>query len=325
MCELTKKQPTPAPIPTDLINFDSQKVKLMCLDIQIYQHRINKGERFYINRSKSVPDSLAAPSHRIQTEMPPNKAVACQAALILEGKRRLLSVSQTKLDKASRPNIGLTLSPHKEAKRFLPGINTCKGAVPSCIFACVGAKCGQGTLRTSEIARIGRTVALFLHYEHTFRLIVDEAQKVITRASKKGLRVAFRVNVASDLAWLAGALAAVLNCDFYDYTAVPEHLELRDGVRRILSYKGNNMPDIMTALSRGHGVAIVADIGKDDPKPKTWRGYPAIDGDLDDLWIDRIPANHEGFVVFLYLKGNRKQKHESRRSGFALSREELTP
>ena len=94
-------------------------------------------------------------------------AVAIQAALILEGKRKVLTTSQTKLDKANGAstgfiNRGLTLATSREATPFIgSAFDACIGATEACRMACVGSRTGQGRLASSAIARIGRTIALF--------------------------------------------------------------------------------------------------------------------------------------------------------------------
>tara|TARA_R110000824_G_scaffold66299_2_gene172138 strand:+ start:1220 stop:1672 length:453 start_codon:yes stop_codon:yes gene_type:complete len=146
-----------------------------------------------------------------------------------------------------------------------------------------------------------------------------EILKAQRKAERKGAKLAIRANVATDLPWLAATLAKRcpgVSC--YDYTAIPKALKRDDGVRRILSLKGaSNMPAVRAALASGHGVAVVFDIGRDDPKPATWGGAPVIDGDLDDIWFDRAPEG--AFVVGLSLKGNNDQQAQARTAGFAVA------
>ena len=65
-------------------------------------------------------------------------------------------------------------------------------------------------------------------------------------------------------------------------------------------------------------MSVVFDVSarKKEPLPKTWHGYPVIDGDVHDLWFLRA---HPGcaFVVGLRVKGSNKQIESCRESGFA--------
>ena len=299
--------------------------------IDSYRARVRNGEAFFMMRGKRSQRSLDAPDANIQTIVDGRRAVAIQAALLLEGMRKWTTASQTKLDKSPDLNVGITLSPHTEATPFLLGtafakFNACVRAVSACIRACVGAHTGQGRLDTSRIARIGRTVALLMYREESIALIAAELQRHNRRADRAQIECAIRANVASDLPWFAAKLAALVpGATFYDYTAIPGALNRTDRVRRTLSYKGpSNLADCLAALASGHPITVVADIGADDPKPSTLWGYPVVDGDKRDEWykLAPVPVDHEGpqgaYVNVLYLKGNNAQKDEARRSGFAV-------
>jgi hypothetical protein len=86
-------------------------------------------------------NGTAAPKMREQCKMKAFDAVTWQAALLLEGRRKLVTSSQTKLDKAQATdtgyvNRGLTLSSAKEARPFIGGnFTACFGATVSCAFA----------------------------------------------------------------------------------------------------------------------------------------------------------------------------------------------
>jgi hypothetical protein len=256
---------------------------------------------------------------RQQCRMKPREAVTWQAALILEGKRDVLSTGNPKLAKARGvKNGGLTMSPAREATALLGmKMTLCAKATTACEAACVGAHTGQGRLNSSLIARQGRTVAWLL-----FR---DEFEAVLVRAIKRmqrnraGLPVAIRCNVATDLWMVAARIAKQCpGVDFYDYTAIPKAVRLTDGVHRVLSHKGPNLPEVLDAIRDGYGVAVVFDIAKTDAKPATWHGAPVINGDVDDLWHLRAPKSGP-FVVGLYLKGMNVQKEQARAAGFAVA------
>ena len=289
-----------------------------------YRTAIQNGQCIRMNRNKRRVD----PEGTIyQVDMPARHAAAAQCALLLSSRRKWLSSGNPKLRKANGAlwlNTGFTLSPAEEAKPILMGTrfanhNSCSHAVTACILACVGSVTGQGRLATSKIARIGKLLALLLYRKQALDLMTAEILKAQRKAERKGAKLAIRANVATDLPWLAATLAKRCpGVSFYDYTAIPQALKRPDGVRRILSLKGqSNMPAVRDALASGHGVAVVFDIGKYDPKPATWEGAPVIDGDLDDIWFDRAPEG--AFVVGLSLKGNNDQQAQARTAGFAVA------
>ena len=275
---------------------------------------------------------------RKQCQMPGDVAVVIQAALILEGRRPLLTQSQTKLAKANGAetgfvNRGLTLSSAREAAPYLgPKYNACPGATAACINACVGSRMGQGTLPSSKIARIGRSIVLALYRKEFFALIRKEITKAERFATKRGWRLAFRTNIASDHWQLADELAQLFpNVVFYDYTAVMG--ALRNGikrldfalgtmpplVRRVYSRKDGRTKQALSMLKEGHGIAVVFAISARSKGafPATWHGAPVIDGDVNDLWFTRAPSTGP-FVVGLRVKGTNEQAAAAIGAGFAI-------
>ena len=261
-----------------------------------------------------------------QCAMDHASAVAWQAALILSGKRSIITRSQSKLNKANGQqwiNRGLTLSPANEASPYFKGsFNHCPFASPGCIAVCVGAETGQGRLPSSKIARIGRTLAMHYDFDRFFKLLRLEIEgELIVCRSLEAItgdphRLAFRTNVASDNVILADDLcnsfpnwAPIV---FYDYTVIKKALG-SSYVHRGYSRKEDNHDQCLDVLASGYGVAVVFG----GPIPSTWQGYPVIDGDVNDLWFTRAPESG-GFVVGLKVKGTNSQKQFARDTGFAV-------
>ena len=272
-----------------------------------------------------------APKMAEQCKMAPFDAVTWQAALILEGRRGVITRSQTKLDKAQSTetgyiNRGLTLSSAFEAAEFideLKGYNACPGATDACIVACVGSRTGQGALPSSKIARIGRTLAMWYDSERFNALLDCEIASEAMRAAVFGVKLAFRFNVATDHWQLANECAERHpNVTFYDYSAIPNAVRSNGKVRRVYSRKDGNArhKQALAMLSAGYGVAVVFDVDARTkaPLPKTWQGVPVIDGDTNDLWFLRAPKSG-AFVVGLRVKGTKKQQQLSVKSGFAVA------
>jgi len=265
-----------------------------------------------------------APLMRHQCRMDATQAVMWQAAMILDGSRKILSGSQTKLDKAKGAvNRGLTLASADEATPWLHDkFTACAGSTSTCVAVCVGSRTGQGRLQSSAIARIGRTLALSVDPQTFLRRLDAEIERANKAARKKGIMLAVRANVASDHPHLAGRLAAEHpTVAFYDYTAVSAAMGRDDGVRRVYSHKGaERLTLTLRHLEAGRGVACVFPISSrsGDPLPATWRGYPVIDGDVDDLWFMRAPSSG-GFVVGLKVKGNNAQIARAKAGGFTVA------
>ena len=276
-----------------------------------------------------IRDGIKKITLREQCTLDPDQAVAWQAALVLEGKRSVITRNQNKLSKSKGINWinrGLTLSPANEADPyFVRTFNNCPFATDACILACVGAKTGQSKLPSSKIARIGRTLAL----NHDPRLFAELIKIEIDQENleRKKLEwitgeewwIAFRVNVASDNIGLADTLSNAYAYNdpvkFYDYTVIPKAMTQNLGyVERVYSRKDStNEGTCLDLLDRGYGIAAVfaGDL------PDTWKGYPVIDGDVNDLWFTRKPSEG-GFVVGLKVKGSNAQKQACIDSGFAI-------
>ena len=316
-------------------------------------------------KAKKAACPIMNPSKRnsspVQTRMLPINAIAWQAAMILCGVRKVAG-TQSKLSKAQEAigvvNIGVTLSSATEASDWLTTLgdkrsarfNACKGATAACVFACVGSETGQGRQKSSWIARVGKTVALFHNPERFMSALCAELESRRANAARLGMRLAVRANVAADLAWLAGELARLCpGIDFYDYTAITANMRLNDGVRRVYSLKDGLQRKRLAhkMLSAGHGLAVVfrvtstgtakATRGQDYSRglelppsiPVEGLGnVPVLRGDDHDVWYEM--KTHKGetvrdlqdagrpFIVGLKLKGTTTdQIDESLDSGFA--------
>ncbi len=306
----------------------------------------------------------------VQTRMLPLNAIAWQAAMVICGVRKI-SGTQSKLSKAQEKigvvNVGVTLSSSTEASNFLtPSLgnplrhtdkrsarfNACAGSTPACVFACVGSATGQGRQKSSWIARVGKTVALFHDPDRFVGNLRTELERRRKNAAKRDMRLAVRANVSADLEWLAGELARLCpGVDFYDYTANTSSMRLNDGVRRIYSLKDSPQRKrlALKMLRAGHGLSVVFRVTSNRTAKATRgqdyeRGFelppsipveglgnvPLVRGDDHDVWYEM--TTHEGetirdlqdagrpFIVGLKLKGTTSdQIDNSLDAGFAKS------
>lgn len=116
------------------------------------------------------------------------------------------------------------------------------------------------------------------------------------------MRPAVRINGTSDQPQLALEMAREFpEVQFYDYTKIPAPWKRTlPNYHLTFSFSGENLADCMAALEHGINVAVVFPTAN---FPKTWNGYPVINGDKNDLrFLD--PNN---VVVGLKAKGDAKK------------------
>lgn len=212
--------------------------------------------------------------------------------------------------------------------------STCAWSTPECEFWCLVAS-GLLGKRPSGRARLWRTALRFGAPELYFELLAHEIRAHAKKARKIGAIPAVRLDGTTDLGDAQRpdmrALFAETGVQAYDYSKSLMRVmaSLVRGQRSALlhdlahvpvtfSYSGPDSDyDSDRVLEAGGNVAVVLDIGPDDPKPEIFRGRPAIDGDVDDARF-RDPS---GCWVILSAKGNalRRFLREGGRSPFVVS------
>ena len=175
-------------------------------------------------------------------------------------------------------------------------------------------------LPTHVLTRVAKT--LFLErYPAEFHAKVDaELAREAFRASRRGFRLAARMNLLSDRIKMANAVARRHpTVQFNDYTASPVELPGPDNMYRTYSRKETwTLEQVMGLVQRGLNVSVVFDVKRKAPLPTEWHGMRVIDGDVHDArWTD--PA---GVIVGLRLKGTKPSMQDARNSGFAVALED---
>lgn len=241
--------------------------------------------------------------------------------------------SNFKLDKSKAfLNVGLALSPHREA-----GVgNVCPFATKGCIAACVANHSGMTVIPQSLRARIARTRAFFEDRERFVMLLMANIEGATLRAKRKGLPLAIRLNVGSDIAWEKVApqlFTEFPQVIFYDYTKntarVSQFLlgkaygstKVPPNYSLTYSYNENSASDTVRDILRAGGnVAVIMDTvyrpqrGRIDPLPLHWGAYPVVDGDRSDV---RTPTTDgRGVIVGLRFKGGNRAKAKAIAAGF---------
>jgi hypothetical protein len=205
------------------------------------------------------------------------------------------------------------------APSTLSGFNVCKDATSGCAAACLNTA-GRGAMTSVQKARIEKTHLFFTDKQRFLSLLWQEVASAIKSAEKKGMIPCFRLNLTSDLPWEKikyngqSIFEAFPSVQWYDYTKSES---------RACMFANGEMPsnywltysrseitrdiEVTAMLQSQVNVAVVFA----DTLPKTWLGFPVIDGDEDDLRF----TDKRGVIVGLKAKGRGKVDA----SGFVIS------
>ena len=221
--------------------------------------------------------------------------------------KKMVTVNQAKLNKSLGEEVitgGINLSPFIESVEA-GGRDMCPWA-GTCAESCLKLS-GMNQMSTHLQARIDKTL-LWLNQPEVFLAKVrKEIEALLRKASRLGMKAAFRPNLLSDDYNLAAAISEMFpSLTMYDYTKYPKPWErMRDGYHLTYSLdvgRGRERT-ALRCLDKGINVAVVFDLPQDAPMPTLWtlRGemYPMIDGDKNDLrFLDPSP-------VFVGLRGKK--------------------
>lgn len=218
--------------------------------------------------------------------------------------------------------------------------NVCADSSEQCEAGCLNTA-GQGGFDVGTIyARYNKTLLFRFHKKWFYAKLFYEMQDIIRRHNSpttKFYKVPFcvRLNGTSDIPWEnirefgngKNIFEAFPSIQFYDYTKVLKRIqyELPPNYDLTLSRSESesNQRICAEAIQKGYRVAVVFNRGKEHYHfeningkrtkvsdgyqfdfPKTWHGYPVIDGDDTDLRF----LDPTGVVVGLSIKGKKQQK-----------------
>ncbi len=197
------------------------------------------------------------------------------------------------------------------APNDISGYQVCPKATTGCKASCLYTA-GRGVYARIKAARIKKTRKFFENRAEFMSQLHRDIIALIKRAKKEHRKPTIRLNGTSDIAWekisyeyrgikYRSVIHAFPDIQFYDYTKIPTRrsVEKIDNYHLTFSLSENNDRAAAFALLTGMNLAVVFDIKKDAAKPKTWSGYPVIDGDQTDLrFVDK------GFnIIGLSAKG----------------------
>jgi hypothetical protein len=194
--------------------------------------------------------------------------------------------------------------------------NLCPFASAACRRLCLFTA-GRGIMRNVSEGRIRKALAFKVSPMRFVGQLEKEILAKVKTARRIGSKIAFRLNVVSDVDWyrfLFGTIATTADVAiFYDYTAVPSRMrrylagEYPSNVHLTFSLKENNRQAAAKVLSLGGSVAVVFDTLDPASFPDRFLGYQVINGELSDQrFLD--PPN---VVVALTPKGFAKREDDS--------------
>ena len=223
---------------------------------------------------------------------------------------KLLSPNNTNIRKGEKLGwltLGLSLSPYN-----LSGKNFCSHASAGCAAACLNTS-GMGVFSNVQEARLKKS-RYFIEQKDTFLAqLKKELSLGIKLAKKKGMKIAVRLNVLSDLPWENLLdMKAFPEVMFYDYTPNPKRMfsflrgELPANYHLTFSRKENNQSIVEIIAKLGGNIAAVFA----GSLPDAYLGKPVVNGDDTDLRF----MDAKGVIVGLVAKGKGKKDA----SGFVL-------
>ena len=163
-----------------------------------------------------------------------------------------------------------------------------------------------------KIGRVAKTRAWFQNRDAFKQMLAGELHWWRTKARDMGLTLCFRPNVFSDIPWekvWPDLFVVFSDVVMYDYTK-----DFRRAVNKTLpknydltfSRSEINHKECLLVLKRGGRVAVpFGNLGmrKREPMPKTFEGYPVVNGDEDDLRF----LDPKGVWIGLYSKAKGQQ------------------
>ena len=199
------------------------------------------------------------------------------------------------------------LAPHA-----LSGYQVCPKATAGCMLACLYTA-GRGVFSNTQLARINKTKFFFERRDVFMATLVKNIASIVVKARKLDMIPAIRLNGTSDIGWekiavvkdgvtYRNLMLAFPHVQFYDYTKILGRKAALSLPNYHLTYSlaEDNDADALEALAQGYNVAAVLRLGRTEPKPATFGGYPVVNGDDDDV---RFRDPKGGHVIGLFPKG----------------------
>jgi len=227
-------------------------------------------------------------------------------------KIKLLTESNQKIRKGEKLGfftVGLHLAPAKLAGL---DINTCLWASKGCELSCLNTS-GHGAFSTVQESRIRKTRFFWFARFQFLKQLVSEIEAAQRKAARKGLTLAVRLNLTSDVMWetVEDEFGKTIfdhfpGIQFYDYTKIASRIgNTPSNYHLTFSMADGNYLDCKRAVAEGLNVAVVFGIKKGTAMPKKFFNHnlSVFNGDDSDLRF----LDPKGCVVGLYAKGKAKK------------------
>ena len=229
--------------------------------------------------------------------------------------KNLLSkgITNAKTAKNNLETFILYLAPHKQNAK---GVNICPAASAGCVAACLYSA-GRGKFSNVQSSRINKTNFYISNKSLFIKKLATEILREYTKAKKKGIKIAFRLNGTSDLDFVY-LLQKYANLDistlkdvatFYDYTKlIGKVKKYLDHPNYFVTFSRSEINEsvAIAVLNMGGNVAAVFS----NNLPNFWRGFKVIDGDKSDLEM----IYNTNVVLGLKAKGDARKDS----SGFVI-------
>lgn len=208
------------------------------------------------------------------------------------------------------------------------GFNVCPMSTPECRRGCLSTsgRAGMSILSGDNKVmgcRIKKTRLFHEHQDFFMDWVIMEIKRYYKQAQNKGHEFSIRLNGTSDIDWVEvkrngqNLFEMFPDVKFYDYTKNPvKFWSLPKNYHLTFSYSGRNTVISKKLLDMGHNVAVVFNVKKETDLPKSFMGYPVVNGDLSDL----RPNDGKGVIVGLKWKkiANKEDNEIIKRSVFVV-------
>ncbi len=196
--------------------------------------------------------------------------------------------------------------------------NLCPASTPGCRKACLYTA-GHGRYQKVHLGRLRKTTMWFKDRPTFWATLHKELTTLSKSINKSGKGGFVRLNGTSDIAWEKftpydghNVMEEFPELTFYDYTKIISRAlnNKQHNYHLTFSRSESNQDDCIKALQAGVNVSVV--FAKEEGLPKTFWGFPVVDGDKNDLQFLIKP----GHVLGLVSKGRARYD----KTGFVVRR-----
>lgn len=204
----------------------------------------------------------------------------------------------------------------------ISGYQVCPMAkLAGCESACLNTS-GRGAFNSTQIARIKKTKEFFNERNWFMQNIVKDIEAGIRKAKKLNQELLIRLNGTSDIKFenvsfvdidgieYSNIMNRFPTVQFYDYTKIPNRVELPKNYDLTFSYSGLVTFQKFNKIAIAKKMRIATVFRTEKSIPSTFLGMPVISGDKSDV---RHIEEH-ATIVALYAKG----KAIKDKSGFVI-------